>query len=85
VNVVDIPRRPRNYIIERCRHCNRRLAEWFEGDDHVTLLHPKAGIQFGAVVDAPYPLDTEIPMQPQQGTATCLRWRCKLRRRLSRQ
>lgn len=77
---LNFPHGPREYIIERCPYCNRRLAEWFAGEGHVTILHPKASIKFGInQVDLDMMIDT--PPRPVKGSATCMRLTCRLRRR----
>jgi hypothetical protein len=82
---LNLPRGPTRYIIERCPYCKRRLAEWFEGDDHVTILHGKAAVEFGISV----PIEDfnavgphKYTGSPREGTATCLRWACRIRTKL---
>jgi hypothetical protein len=74
---IEIPH-PRNYIIERCPYCGRRLAEWFEGDGHVTFLHDRAGITYYYA-----DLQNESQGRPLEGSAVCLRVLCRIRRRLN--
>lgn len=70
---LNLPHGPSRYIIERCPYCKRRLAEWFEGDDHVTVLHNKAEFVAGSCQEH------GIVSVTDTGSAYCLRWLCRVR------
>lgn len=77
---LNFPHGPREYIIERCPYCGRRLAEWYAGDETVTILHGQAAMRMGIEDDTP--LSGDIPLHPVPGSSYCLRPLCRLRRRL---
>lgn len=69
---------------ETCVHCRRWLVTVYE--DGQFDLASKALVAVGIVVPVDAdgePVPGRWPAQPVEGSATCERWRCRLRRRLA--